>query len=236
MTTSAALTAPLVPSSAVSIREVEPSQERDGAAGNRSELSNVRIGSVGGLLNGVYDGISNLANLLPTGTFLAFTTIAPIITDNGTCDQPSELWLTVATTIFFAVFCFFSCFSDSFQASDGKVYYGVVSLGGLWTPQLPTVLQPTDSEKYKLRFSDFVYALLSLVVFATCALMTPNIRSCLFQDLSEDVVRNLPALVSFLVSVVFTTFPSTRHGIGFPVSPAKSSASQGASNSESKIE
>lgn len=219
MTTSAALTAPLVPSSAITIRDREPSEER-------SELANVKVGTVGGFVNGVSDGISNLANLLPTGTFLAFTTIAPIITGNGKCDQPSELWLTMATTIFFAVFCFFSCFTDSFQALDGKVYYGVVGLGGLWTPQLPIALQPTDSERYKLRFSDFVYALLSLVVFATCALLTPNIRSCLFQDLSDDVVRNLPAFVSILVSVVFATFPSTRHGIGFPVSPAKSSASQ----------
>ncbi|BBN11472.1 hypothetical protein MPTK1_5g12170 [Marchantia polymorpha subsp. ruderalis] len=140
MTTSAALTAPLVPSSAITIRDREPSEER-------SELANVKVGTVGGFVNGVSDGISNLANLLPTGTFLAFTTIAPIITGNGKCDQPSELWLTMATTIFFAVFCFFSCFTDSFQALDGKVYYGVVGLGGLWTPQLPIALQPTDSER-----------------------------------------------------------------------------------------
>ncbi|KAG6545818.1 hypothetical protein Mapa_012779 [Marchantia paleacea] len=223
MTNSSTLTAPLMSSSAVSARgEVEPLLER-GLAAEPAASPDVPLTPWSAFLNSVTNGISNLANLLPTGTFLAFTTIAPIITDNGTCDQASELWLTVAATIFFAAFCFFSCFTDSFQAADGKVYYGVVTIFGLWTPQLPTVLQPADKGPYKLKFSDFIYALLSLAVFAACALMTPNIRSCLFPELSATVVQTVPAVVSFVVSAVFTLFPSKRHGLGFPVSPISSS-------------
>ncbi|BBN11473.1 hypothetical protein MPTK1_5g12180 [Marchantia polymorpha subsp. ruderalis] len=226
MATSGTLSAPLMSSSAVGTRgEVEPLLERDLAA-EPATSSDTPLTPWSAFLNNVTNGISNLANLLPTGTFLAFTTIAPIITDNGTCDQPSELWLSVAATIFFAAFCFFSCFTDSFVASDGKVYLGVVTFFGLWTPQLPTGLQPTDQGAYRLKFSDIVYAFLSLAVFTACALMTPNIRSCLFPELSATVVQTVPAVVSFVVSAVFTLFPSKRHGIGFPVSPI-SSSSQG---------
>ncbi|KAG6541808.1 hypothetical protein Mapa_016824 [Marchantia paleacea] len=210
MANSGALTDPLVPSSSST------------TAG--SDNPNVRVSPWAAFVNGITSGVSNLARLLPTGTFLAFTTVAPIITNNGTCDQPSFLWLTVATTLFFAAYCFFSCFTDSFQASDGKVYYGIVTIGGLWTPQLPAGLQPMDQEKYRLKFSDFIYALLSLAVFGACALMTPNVRSCLYPDLSESVVMSVPIVVSFFVSLVFSVFPSTRHGIGFPVSPATSSS------------
>ncbi|BFI18070.1 hypothetical protein MPTK1_6g12240 [Marchantia polymorpha subsp. ruderalis] len=184
----------------------------------------VQVSPWAAFINGITSGASNLAGLLPTGTFLAFTTVAPIVTNNGTCDPPQYLWLTVGTTAFFAAYCFFSCFTDSFQAPDGKVYFGVVTLGGLWTPQLPAALQPADQATYKLRFSDFVYALLSLAVFGACALMTPNVRSCLFPDLSSPVVMTVPIVVSFFVSLVFSVFPSSRHGIGFPVTPVSATA------------
>ncbi|KAG6553273.1 hypothetical protein Mapa_005007 [Marchantia paleacea] len=232
------LIAPLVPSSSASPSVggggggggggeveplLEPLQQRSVNTGTGPELSSVKMQPWAGFLNNIYNGASNLANLLPTGTFLAFTAIAPIVTDNGTCDNPSELWLSMATTLFFAAFCFFSCFTDSFQAADGQVYYGIVTFSGLWTPQLPVALHPGDKEQYKLTFIDFIHALLSLAVFAACAMMTPNIRSCLYPKLSDDAVRTIPALVSFIASYVFTAFPSTRHGVGFPVSPASAS-------------
>ncbi|BFI29837.1 hypothetical protein MPTK2_3g06430 [Marchantia polymorpha subsp. ruderalis] len=246
MTTSGSLIAPLVPSPSElpsvggrgggagaggGVGEVElllePSQQQQQQheRSENTELSSVKMQPWGGFLNNIYNGASNLANLLPTGTFLAFTAIAPIVTDNGTCDNASELWLSVATTTFFAAFCFFSSFTDSFQAADGQVYYGIVTFKGLWTPQLPVALHPGDKEQYKLTFIDLIHALLSLAVFAACAMMTPNIRSCLSPKLSDDAVKTIPALVSFIASYVFTAFPSTRHGVGFPVSPASASAS-----------
>ncbi|CAM6096733.1 unnamed protein product [Calypogeia fissa] len=172
------------------------------------------------LVNGLYSGASNLANLLPTGTFLAFTAIAPIITDNGVCDDPFEFWITVAVLIFFALFCVFSCFTDSYQAADGKVYYGLVTCNGLWTPQLPVALHPGDKEEYKLTWIDVMHSVLSLAVFAACALMTSNIRNCFYPKIDHNVMTIVPAVVGFFVSAVFVTFPSKRHGVGFPVSPA----------------
>ncbi|KAL2633319.1 hypothetical protein R1flu_004798 [Riccia fluitans] len=201
--------------------EIEPTLDQGGST--EYTLESVPMKPWGNFVNNVYDVASNLANLLPTGTYLAFTTIAPIVTDNGTCDQPTEVWQSVAVTALFAAFCFFSCFTDSYQAADGQVYYGIVTPSGLWTPQLPVVLHPGDKEEYKLTVGDFIHAVLSVAVFAACALMTPNIKSCFYPGLSDDVVRTLPAFVAFVVSTVFTAFPSKRHGIGFPVSPATNS-------------
>ncbi|KAL3694406.1 hypothetical protein R1sor_008057 [Riccia sorocarpa] len=186
----------------------------------RDAYESIKMKPWGSFVNNVYDAASNLANLLPTGTYLAFTTIAPIVTDNGTCDQPEEFWMSVATTAFFAIFCFLSSFTDSYQAADGQVYYGIVTFKGLWTPQLPEVLHPGDKEEYKLTFVDVIHAVLSVAVFAACSLMTPNIKACFYPSLRDDPSRTIPAFVAFVVSSVFTAFPSKRHGIGFPVSPA----------------
>ncbi|BBN20703.1 hypothetical protein MPTK1_4g16522 [Marchantia polymorpha subsp. ruderalis] len=220
MTGSSKISDPLLPTS--SAQESDPLLQRGGArAGNGSEVVVAdKNNPWANLVNGLYSGASNLTNLLPTGTFLAFTAIAPIITDNGTCDDAFELNLTIVTIVFFALFCVFSCFTDSYQAADGQVYYGIVTLKGLWTPQLPVVLHPGDKEQYKLTFIDVVHAVLSLAVFAACSLMTPNIRACLYPKLQENVVRIVPAFVGFFVSAVFVALPTTRHGIGFPVSPA----------------
>ncbi|KAL2629420.1 hypothetical protein R1flu_014106 [Riccia fluitans] len=217
------VTDPLLPtsSSTSTSGEAEPLLSRGDVDASASAVNNPWAN----LVNGLYSGASNLANLLPTGTFLAFTAIAPIVTDNGTCDDPFEVYLTVATTIFFAFFCFLSCFTDSFQAADGQVYYGIVTLKGLWTPQLPVALHPGDKEQYKVTFIDVVHAVLSVAVFAACSLMTPNIRVCLYPHLADNIVRIVPALVGFIVSAVFVATPSKRHGIGFPVSPSSFSFS-----------
>jgi hypothetical protein len=171
-------------------------------------------------VNGLYSTTSNLANLLPTGTFLAFTAIAPVITGQGKCDDAFEWWFTVAVVCFFGLFTFFSCFTDSYQAKDGKVYYGLVTLNGLWTPQLPTALHPGDKNEYKLTFMDVIHAILSLAVFAALTLATSTVSTCFYPGISEDVQRIFPVTVGFFVSAVFVAFPSKRHGIGFPVSPA----------------
>lgn len=211
------VTDPLLP--VASATETAPVAS-SGSSVAAASASSTETTSWASFVNGLYNGASNLANLLPTGTFLAFTAIAPVITDNGTCDDAFELYLTIATLVFFALFCFFSCFTDSYQAVDGKVYYGLVTFKGLWTPQLPEVLHPGDKEEFKVQWTDVIHAVLSLAVFAACALMTATIRECFYPNIPDNVVRIVPAVVGFSVSAVFVSFPSKRHGIGFPVSPS----------------
>ncbi|KAL3687424.1 hypothetical protein R1sor_013733 [Riccia sorocarpa] len=214
------VTDPLLPTSASSTslsREAEPLLHRGDVATSAGTAVNNPWAN---FVNGLYNGASNLANLLPTGTFLAFTAIGPIVTDNGTCDDPFEYNLTLVTTIFFALFCFLTCFTDSYQAADGEVYYGIVTFKGLWTPQLPVILHPGDKEEYKVTVIDVIHAVLSVAVFVACSLMTPNIRGCLYANLKDNIVRIVPAFVGFFVSAVFIALPSKRHGIGFPVSPS----------------
>ncbi|KMZ57085.1 hypothetical protein ZOSMA_89G00360 [Zostera marina] len=67
-------------------------------------------------------GTAHLANLLPTGTLLAFQILTPIFTTNGACDSMMRsmtqfLLLVLASTASLA------CFTDSFRStSDGELY------------------------------------------------------------------------------------------------------------------
>ncbi|KAH0988618.1 hypothetical protein GBA52_000101 [Prunus armeniaca] len=73
---------------------------------------------------------ANLANLLPTGTLLAFQLLTPIFTSNGSCDSATRP-MTLILLLLFALSCFVASLTDSVKASDGQVYYGLATTKGL---------------------------------------------------------------------------------------------------------
>ena len=74
---------------------------------------------------------ANLSNLLPTGTVLAFQALIPSFTNSGSCITSHKV-LTSSAIITFSLVCLISCFTDSFIATNGKLYYGITTLNGLY--------------------------------------------------------------------------------------------------------
>ncbi|KAE8726026.1 putative Late embryoproteinsis abundant protein group 8 protein [Hibiscus syriacus] len=168
---------------------------------------------------------ANLANLLPTGTLLAFQLLVPVFTNNGSCD-PATRAMTLLLILLLALSCFLACFTDSVEASDGRVYYGFATFKGLFLFDYP---DPKDSSlpdlsKYRLKFIDGVHAFLSVFVFGAVALRDKNVLNCFYpapEHETEEVLGIAPAGVGLICSLLFVVFPTTRHGIGYPVTTRK---------------
>ncbi|CAL0307246.1 unnamed protein product [Lupinus luteus] len=106
--------------------------------------------------------------------------------------------------------------TDSYTATDNKRRYGIVTTKGLY-PSPPN----TDFSSYSLKFSDFVHALLSLLVFAVLALLDTNTVHCFYPDFmstQKKLLQVLPPAIGVVAGGVFMIFPNTRHGIGYPPS------------------
>ncbi|PQQ20352.1 uncharacterized protein Pyn_37117 [Prunus yedoensis var. nudiflora] len=71
----------------------------------------------------------SLANLLPTGTVLAFQAFTPSISYNGRCHTFNK-YLVAFVILVCSVICFVSSFIDSLPW-EGKVYYGFATSTGL---------------------------------------------------------------------------------------------------------
>ncbi|XP_034219336.1 protein DMP3 [Prunus dulcis] len=141
---------------------------------------------------------ANLANLLPTGTVLAFQTLIPTFSNNGSCQLSNN-------------------FKDN--DTDGKLYYGIATFKGLYIfnySKLENI--NTDLEKYKIKFLDFVHAFMSLFVFLIFALSNSHVQSCFLSALGinySELAMNLPLGAGILSSFFFTIFPTARRGIGY---------------------
>ncbi|XP_002966215.2 protein DMP4 [Selaginella moellendorffii] len=166
-------------------------------------------------------GSADLANMLPTGTLLLFQTLDPILRRAGSCQDKT---LSAAFLIVCSVVCFVLSFTDSFEAPNGKVYYGFATFRGMWTPQIEQPCPGVDLSKFRITVGDFVHAFLTVYVFLTTSAFSTDVASCFF-TVPDEVVRAAPSITAFLVSSVFLLFPTTRHGIGFPVKPPKTTAS-----------
>ncbi|GAA0169271.1 hypothetical protein LIER_23795 [Lithospermum erythrorhizon] len=166
---------------------------------------------------------ANLARLLPTGTLLAFQLLTPIFTNNGSCDSATQP-MTLILLVILAVSCFLACFTDSFKASDGQVYYGFATSKGLWIFDYPAASAsgiPNDLSKYRMSFIDVLHAVSSVLVFIAIALKDKNVVHCLYpspQHETQEVLDIVPTGIGLLCSLLFVVFPSRRHGIGYPVS------------------
>eukprot|EP01018_Ginkgo_biloba_P016637 Gb_04839 [translate_table: standard] len=173
-------------------------------------------------LSQTFVSTAHLANLLPTGTLLAFQILCPIFSNNGVCDAVSR-FMTQCLLALCGISCFLLCFTDSFRgSSDGKIYYGVTTPKGLWVFEYVSRENGSpEPDKYKLRFVDFLHAFLSVLVFCAVALLDQNVVHCLYpspKEQTEEVLDVLPVGIGVICSLLFVVFPTTRHGIGYPVS------------------
>ncbi|KAL8131376.1 protein DMP7-like [Apium graveolens] len=162
-----------------------------------------------------------LANLLPTGSVLAFNMLSPAFTHEGTCPTAVNKTLTLVLLGLCTVSCFFLCFTDSFRDERGKVRYGVATINGLWIVDCSVKVPPEEGEKYRIRFLDFVHGFISMLVFGAVAMFDQNTVKCLYPMPSEEekeLLATLPLAVGLICSMFFICFPSQRHGIGFPLS------------------
>ena len=120
---------------------------------------------------------ASLANLLPTGTVLAFQLLAPTFTNHGTCDATTAL-LTRTLLAVLALSCLLASFTDSLKGPDGRVYYGVATLRGIWLLDYPPgAPAPTDTSRYRLAFIDAVHAALWMAVFGMVAARDKKLRA-----------------------------------------------------------
>ncbi|KAJ6987540.1 protein DMP9 [Populus alba] len=159
---------------------------------------------------------SMLVNFLPTGTLLTFEMLLPSISRNGVCTPVTALMIHVLLGLC-SVSCFLFHFTDSFKGPDDKIYYGLVTTKGLavFNPGL-TVEVPKD-ERYKIGFTDFVHAMMSVMVFMAIALSDHRVTDCLFPrhvKEMDEVMESFPLMVGVICSGLFLVFPTSRHGIG----------------------
>ncbi|KAK8524491.1 hypothetical protein V6N13_015511 [Hibiscus sabdariffa] len=167
-----------------------------------------------------FQSTAHLANLLPTGTVLAFQLLSPVFTNQGDCDYVGRS-MTAALVFLCGLSCFMSSFTDSFRDKDVNVCYGLATVKGLWVIDGSATLPPETAAKYKLRFIDFVHAFLSILVFAAVALFDQNVVSCFYpapSSQAREILTALPVGIGVFGSMLFVVFPTTRHGIGFPLS------------------
>ncbi|XWS55316.1 hypothetical protein CRYUN_Cryun10bG0164500 [Craigia yunnanensis] len=168
---------------------------------------------------------ANLANLLPTGTILAFQLLMPIFTNNGSCDSATRP-MTLVLLVLLAFSCFLASFTDSVKSSDGQVYYGFATFKGMFLFDYP---DPSgsglpDLSKYRIKFFDVVHAVLSVLVFGAVALKDKNVLNCFYptpKHETQEVLNIAPVGIGLICSLLFVVFPTRRHGIGYPITPGK---------------
>uniref|UniRef100_A0A0D9V163 Uncharacterized protein n=1 Tax=Leersia perrieri TaxID=77586 RepID=A0A0D9V163_9ORYZ len=187
----------------------------------------------------VLSASANLAQLLRTGSVMAYQALSPSFNNHGEC-YTSNWWLTVSLVTFLTVFCIFFAFTDSIF-HNGKLYYGIALKGGLkifnkddedhcinganaetkpswWWKSICKGKMEEELNKKKLHWLDGVHAFFTAVVFLSVAFSDVGLQKCLFPHAGRDtmeLLKNMPLGMSFLSSFVFMIFPTTRHGIGF---------------------
>ncbi|OAY26244.1 protein DMP4 [Manihot esculenta] len=166
-----------------------------------------------------FKSTAHLANLLPTGTVLAFQLLSPIFSNQGNCDSVSR-FMTAGLVSLCGLSCFLSSFTDSFRDKNGNVCYGLATFRGLWIIDGSETISPELAAKYRIQFIDFVHALMSILVFSAIALFDQNVVNCFYPTPSaetQEVLTALPVGIGVICSMLFVVFPTQRHGIGFPL-------------------
>ncbi|XP_051145852.1 protein DMP9-like [Andrographis paniculata] len=159
---------------------------------------------------------SMLANFLPTGTLISFEMVLPSVYGKGQCSHVTT-HMTYALLALCTASCFFFHFTDSFRGPDGKVYYGFVTPRGLAVFKTGLAVQVPDDKRFRMGLSDFVHALMSVLVFVAIALSDQRVTGCLFPGHTaevSEVMESFPLMVGIICSTLFLLFPNTRFGIG----------------------
>lgn len=66
-------------------------------------------------------------------------------------------------------------------------------------------------------FTDFVHAMMSVLVFVAIAFSDHRVTLCLFPGHAkelDEIMRSFPLMVGVICSGLFLVFPNTRYGIG----------------------
>ncbi|XP_068657821.1 protein DMP6-like [Aristolochia californica] len=166
---------------------------------------------------------AHLANLLPTGTVLTFQLLSPVFTNQGKCNLTNQ-YLTECLIVLCGISCFVLSFTDSYRDGEGKVRHGLATMNGLWVIDNEDTnnLRPEEATRYRVKFIDLVHAIMSILVFGVVILFDQNVVKCFCPEPSEEtkqVLTGLPVGIGVICSMLFIAFPTTRHGIGFPLSP-----------------
>lgn len=171
------------------------------------------------VISQTFQSTAHLANLLPTGSVLAFQLLSPIFTNQGDCDNVDQ-YMTAGLIALCGLSCFLLSFTDSFKDQQGNVCYGFAKIRGLWVIDGSTTLPPELAGKYSLRFIDFLHAFMSILVFAAVALFDQEVVNCFYptpSDEAKELLTTLPIGIGVICSMLFVVFPTKRHGIGFPL-------------------
>ncbi|CAN6462324.1 unnamed protein product [Victoria cruziana] len=191
----------------------------------KQQVGNVN-GSMQKAINQTFKSTAHLANLLPTGTLLAFQLLSPVFTNQGRCTAASR-FMTASFLSLCGVSCFLLSFTDSFKCSDGTVRHGIATPRGFLVLDGDGDaggLEPEKTAEFRIRWIDFVHAFTSLLVFAAVALLDQNVVGCFYPLPSvetREVLSSLPIGIGVLSSMLFVAFPTKRHGIGFPLTPSR---------------
>uniref|UniRef100_A0ACD6A4E1 Uncharacterized protein n=1 Tax=Avena sativa TaxID=4498 RepID=A0ACD6A4E1_AVESA len=170
----------------------------------------------------VMSSAANLAQLLPTGTVLAYQALSPSFTNHGKCESSNQ-WLTAALVIVLAALSLFFSFTDSVVGPDQKLYYGVATPEGFnvfnfSSEEEKDQWDPAEFRRLRIRPLDFMHAIFTAVVFLTVAFSDVGLQNCFFPNAgknTEELLKNLPLGMAFLSSFVFMIFPTKRKGIGY---------------------
>ncbi|KAJ1254470.1 hypothetical protein BS78_K058700 [Paspalum vaginatum] len=128
---------------------------------------------------------AGLSKLLPTGTTLAFQTMAPSFTNGGECeDHDVNFAFTWGLIGFLTLVCALLCFTDSVTDKHGHTYYGVATPWGFklfnrHLAELPPLLSESRQaleEKGKLKLRDWLHAVLSAAVFVALAFCDAGVQ------------------------------------------------------------
>uniref|UniRef100_A0A0D9V199 Uncharacterized protein n=1 Tax=Leersia perrieri TaxID=77586 RepID=A0A0D9V199_9ORYZ len=167
---------------------------------------------------------ANLAQLLPTGTVLAYQALSTSFTNHGQCYR-SNRWLTAGLIAVLAASSVLFSLTDSIVGRSGRLYYGVATPRGLNVFNLSREEEEADQDlprgrlrELRLRPLDVVHAFFSAVVFLTVAFSDVGLTKCFFPDAGNDtreLLKNLPLGMAFISTFVFLLFPTTRKGIGY---------------------
>ncbi|XP_057538476.1 protein DMP4-like [Amaranthus tricolor] len=161
-------------------------------------------------------GTTNLANLLPTGTFLIFQLLSPALTNQGDCIEINKV-MTIILLVVLAISSFVLNFTDSYRDRRGNILYGIPTLTGLWVVDGTVNLPQRVALEYRIKGRDFVHGLTSLLVFTSITLTEHNTVRCFFPSPSRNlrqILNVLPLLIGMTASFLFVFFPTQRHGIG----------------------
>ncbi|CAA0831468.1 Protein of unknown function (DUF679 [Striga hermonthica] len=160
---------------------------------------------------------SLLANFLPTGTLLTFEMVLPSIYSGGGGCSPVRTHMIYSLLGLCSLSCFFFHFTDSFRGPDGRLYYGLVTPGGLAVFKPGLGVEVPRDERYRAGLGDLVHALMSALVFLAIALSDHRVTGCVLPGHAKEMdeaMQSFPLMVGIVCSGLFLVFPTTRYGIG----------------------